>query len=146
MSSPETGTGVQGERSTPVVNTVRSVQSRISSILAASLMIALGVGALSWYYANALGRQQRLRQAVTTAAVNNAQGEMALPPLGRVESGNVGAIPAPPASGAVMPLQDAPGALPSASLPPEIGRAPELPLEQARPSWGAIPASGSPQR
>ena len=146
MSSPETGTGVQGERSAPVVNTVRSVQSRISSILAASLMIALGVGALSWYYANALGRQQRLRQAATTAAANNAQGEMTLPPLGRLEAGNVATIPAPPASAGVPPGQDTPAVLPLPSLPPQIGRAPELPLEQVRPSWNVVPGSGSPQR
>ena len=157
MTSPETDTGVQGERGAPVVNTVRSVQSRVSSMLAASLMIALGVGALSWYYTNALGRQQRLRQAVTTAAANNAQGEMALPPLGRVEAANVATNAAattpvaPTAPGAAIGAdaatagQDAPGTLPL-SLPPSIGRAPELPLEQARPGWNTTAGSGPPQR
>ena len=66
------------------VNTVRSMQSRISSFLAAGLMIALGVAALSWYYANALSRQKRMRQAATSAAVSSAQGDMTLPPLGKV--------------------------------------------------------------
>jgi type IV secretion system protein VirB10 len=146
MTSPETDTGVQGERSAPVVNTVRSVHSRISSILAASLMIALGVGALSWYYANALSRQQRLRQAVTTTAANNAQGETALAPLGRVESANVATSPAATAPAGVTPGQDTPGVALSASLPPEVGRAPELPLEPARPSWNASAGSGPPQR
>jgi len=84
MNRPEADASVEGERSTPVVNTVRSMQSRISNFLAAGLMIALGVAALSWYYANALSRQKRMRQAATTAAVNSAQGDMALPPLGKV--------------------------------------------------------------
>ena len=73
---------VRGERNTPSVNSARSLQSRISSVLAAALMIALGVGGLSWYYANALSRQSHARQAAMSAAVNSAQGEMALPPLG----------------------------------------------------------------
>ena len=77
---------VQGERSSPSVNNNRSLQSRVSSILAAGLMIVLGLGALSWYYANALGQQKRMHQAAVTAATNSAQGEMTLPPLGKVES------------------------------------------------------------
>ena len=84
---------VRGERSTPTVNSARSLQSRISSVLAAGLMIALGLGALSWYYASALGRQQHARQAAATAAANNAQGEMALPPLGGVEPTRAGPPP-----------------------------------------------------
>jgi type IV secretion system protein VirB10 len=83
---------VQGERSTPVVNAIRSIQSRISSFLAAGLMIALGVGGLSWYYANALNRQSRAREAAANVAVNKAQGEAALPPLGSVEAPHVPAL------------------------------------------------------
>lgn len=146
MTAPGTDTGVSGERSTPVVNTVRSVQSRISSVLAAFLMIALGAGALSWYYANALSRQQRLRQAATTAAANNAQGEMALPPLGKVEPANIATPAAATSPGAIASGQDTPGVPQSVSLPPEIGRASELPLEQARPSWNATAGSGPPPR
>ena len=75
---------VVGERGTPSVNGARSLQSRISSVLAAGLMITLGVGGLSWYYASALSRQGRARQAAASAVANGAQGEMALPPLGGV--------------------------------------------------------------
>ena len=75
---------VRGERDTPSVNGARSLQSRISSVFAAGLMIALGVGGLSWYYASALSRQSHARQAAVSAAVNSAQGEMTLPPLGAV--------------------------------------------------------------
>ena len=86
-SSPESTSqndSVSGERNTLSVSDARSLHSRISSILAAGLMIALGVGGLSWYYANALSRQNHARQAAVSAAANSAQGEMALAPLGRV--------------------------------------------------------------
>lgn len=82
-STTESGS-VRGERGASTVNGARSLQSRVSSFLAAGLMIALGVGGLSWYYANALGRQSHARQAAANAVTNSAQGEMALPPLGAV--------------------------------------------------------------
>lgn len=95
-SQPQTETmgetSVAGERGTAVVNSIRSMQSRVSSFLAAGVMIALGLGALSWYYANALGRQKRLRQSAVAAAATNAQGEMSLPPLGAVEP-RLGVLP-----------------------------------------------------
>jgi type IV secretion system protein VirB10 len=117
---------VRGERSAPTVNSVRSLQSRISSVLAAGLMIALGLGGLSWYYASALGRQKQARQAAATAAANNAQGEMALPPLGGVEPLHAGtvAVPASPPAYAVsgLPLEQANANSSSAgSLPPYTG-------------------------
>ena len=39
--------GVRGERSVALVNIARSVQSRVSGALAAALMIALGIAALT---------------------------------------------------------------------------------------------------
>jgi type IV secretion system protein VirB10 len=161
MNRPENDVRVQGERAAPVVNTTRSMQSRISSLLAAALMIALGAGALSWYYANALGREKRLRQAATTAAANSAQGEMALPPLGKLES------PPEGRAAATAPIGAAPGTalpVPERAAPPDTtamlttrpGLTPELPLEQAygppqrqpvsdRRLSGAAFASGSQQ-
>ena len=125
---------VRGERGAPTVNSTRSLQSRVSSVLAAGLMIALGLGALSWYYANALGRQKHARQAVVTAAADKARGEMALPPLGGVEPPQSGTLPAADAESVSgrQRIQDAP---PTASAPAS------LPLEQAHPSWSA--AGGS---
>jgi type IV secretion system protein VirB10 len=102
VTSGETGSGpVMGERNTPSVNGARSLQSRISSVMAAGLMIALGVGGLSWYYASALGRQGHARQAAASAAANSAQGEMTLPPLG-----GLGTFRAPPAPMNSSPLVD----------------------------------------
>ena len=82
--TPPEHDSVRGERNTLAVKDARSLQSRISSVLAAGLMIALGVGGLSWYYANALSRQNHARQAAVSTVANSAQGEMALPPLGGV--------------------------------------------------------------
>ena len=48
----ESGT-VRGERATALVSSLRSLHARASSVLAAGLMIALGLAALSWYYAHA---------------------------------------------------------------------------------------------
>jgi type IV secretion system protein VirB10 len=126
MSQPGEMSGnesVPGERGTPVVNSIRSMQSRVSSVLAAGLMIALGLGALSWYYTNALSRQKRMRQAAMTAATNNAQGEMTLPPLGAVEAAQSMA-PGVPAEVATR--------RPSVSGPPAVVVAPDLPLEPSR--------------
>ncbi len=75
---------VRGERSAALVNAARSMQARVSNILAAALMIALGVGALTWYYAHALTRQSHARAAAQSTVQSRAQGEMPLPPLGRI--------------------------------------------------------------
>jgi type IV secretion system protein VirB10 len=85
---------VRGERTTAIVDAARSAQSRVSSLLAAGLMITLGLAALSWYYAHALTRTSRVRQAAQSAAATRAQSEMALPSLGRIEPPPVIAPPA----------------------------------------------------
>ena len=76
--------GVRGERSVAQVNVARSVQSRVSSALAATLMIVLGIAALTWYYAHALTRPGHARALAQSAATTRAQGEMTLPSLGRI--------------------------------------------------------------
>jgi len=104
--------GVSGERAEAVVNAARTVQSRVSSALAAGLMTALGVGALTWYYAHTFTRHAHGRELAQSAAANRAQGEMPLPSLGRIE---------PPRSAAVVPA--VPTQRPT--------QAPELPLAEA---------------
>jgi len=137
MSRLETDGGVQGERRDPIVNTVRSMQSRISSFLAAGLMIALGVAALSWYYANALSRQKRMRQAATSAAVSSAQGDMTLPPLGKVVAPAAQTLAQvdtrPPAGfGVGARGQESPGPVALVAGAAGGGLPPDLPLDQAR--------------
>ncbi len=76
---------VLGERDGTAVNRAPSVQSRISNMLAIGLMSVLGIGMLTWYYANALTRQSRARQSAQASSVNRAQGDMPLPSLGRID-------------------------------------------------------------
>ncbi|GAC1669650.1 MAG: hypothetical protein NVS9B2_14660 [Steroidobacteraceae bacterium] len=99
---------VSGERNTAAVNSTSSLQSRISSVLAIGLMSILGIGLLTWYYANALTRQGRALRTAQTTSMHGAQGEVPLPGLGRID---------PPAP------SDAP------SLSPSLNIAPEIPLE-----------------
>lgn len=112
MSDPGSrGTSVPGERDTTPVNRAPSVQSRISSVLALGLMSVLGLGMLTWYYANVMTRQSRARQSAQTLSTNRAQGEMPLPSLGRIDP----------------PPQAAPTERGLGEVPREPGPPPDLP-------------------
>lgn len=116
---------VRGERGAALVYAVRGVQSRMSNLLAAGLMITLGLAALTWYYVHALGRPTRARQAAQASTANRAAGEMPLPPLGPIE------LPVGPAPvRRVQPAGESPVAAPS-----------DVPLTQTPP---APAASGQP--
>jgi type IV secretion system protein VirB10 len=137
--------GVRGERAEAVVNAARTVQSRVSSALAAGLMAALGLAALTWYYAHTLTRTIHPRAAVQPAA-NRAQGEMPLPPLGKIEGPRYAASapsepPAgtPPVGSAEVPLLEAPestdgrgAAASDVSAPPVAASSPPTPQDRAR--------------
>ena len=75
---------VAGERDT-LVSGAPSVQSRVSNVLAISLMTVLGLGMLTWYYANALTRNSRARVAAQSASAKKASGDMPLPSIGRID-------------------------------------------------------------
>jgi type IV secretion system protein VirB10 len=127
-STPEEGgTGcVRGERSVALVNATRSVQSRVSSALAAALMIGLGVAALTWYYGHALTRPAQARALAQSATAARAQGEMALPSLGIIQPPKASADP------------------PSVGESPRQATPADVPLSEAlAPSnpWSAGPAT-----
>jgi type IV secretion system protein VirB10 len=139
MSPRESGADpVSGERETTAVDKDRSLQSRTSSVLAIGLMSALGLGALTWYYATTMTRQGRARQTAQALSASKAQGEMTLPSLGRIDS--PWTPPTAPESAATSPaLQPAP---PSATVLTEIpvnnvpgsaayGQMPKTPAELA---------------
>jgi type IV secretion system protein VirB10 len=133
MSDPGSAeTGVEGERDATSVSRALSLQSRIGSLLATGLMCVLGLGMLTWYYANAITRQSRARQSVQTASTNRAQGEMPLPSLGRID-------PPPPPALDTPPLQN-PDWMPS-STPPSPTTLREIPLAVSPPTG----AYGAPQ-
>ena len=89
---------VAGDRGIPSINRARSLQSRVSSALAIGLMLALGLGLLTWYYARALTRPAQAQHAAQAAVKSRAQGEMALPSLGHIVSPLVPKEPVPPAA------------------------------------------------
>jgi type IV secretion system protein VirB10 len=77
---------IPGDRGIPSVNRVRSMQSRVTSVLSISLMMMLGAGLLTWYYARALNRPAAAQHAALVSAKNRAQGEMTLPSLGPIQA------------------------------------------------------------
>jgi type IV secretion system protein VirB10 len=79
---PET---VAGERGIGSINRVRSLQSRVSNLLAIGLMATLGVGLLGWYYVRTYTNQAQARESAQSASRGKARGEMPLPPLGRID-------------------------------------------------------------
>jgi type IV secretion system protein VirB10 len=95
---------VAGERATTPVTRSVSMQSRLSNLLAVSLMTVLGLGTLIWYYANNASRQTRTRSSIQNAAANRAAGDTVLPSLGRIDPPLPPplsrGIDAPPVSGA----------------------------------------------
>jgi type IV secretion system protein VirB10 len=79
-------TAVRGERDSTTLAHAPSVQSRVSNLLAIGLMSVLGLGMLSWYYANAMTRQTHARESARASSTKQAQsGDMPLPSLGRID-------------------------------------------------------------
>jgi type IV secretion system protein VirB10 len=116
---------VRGERNDTAVHRAPSVQSRVSSVLAIGLMSVLGLGMLTWYYAGAMSRQSRARQSAQTLATNRAQGETALPSLGRIDPPTqpsvIATAPLPAPNTASSPVSPGPEIL--HEIPPEVSPA-----------------------
>jgi type IV secretion system protein VirB10 len=109
---------VVGERSIASVNEARSLQSRISNLLAMGLMSTLGLGFLGWYYAHTWAHHTEVRRAAQAASRNQAAGEMALPSLGRIDP------PSPAVAQALGPAPPLPGS--SAEVPGSSPGAPSV--------------------
>jgi type IV secretion system protein VirB10 len=124
-TSPEEAS-VAGERGIASVNRARSLQSRVSSVLAIGLMSALGVGLLTWYYANTFSRRARVQESAQAATKSRAQGEMPLPSLGPISMPRVlGPPPAPPETAAATTSTANPGTMgaPPYGVPPDAAYA-----------------------
>jgi type IV secretion system protein VirB10 len=134
MNEQEADSTVRGERDGTTLRQPPSVQSRVSNVLAISLMSVLGLGMLTWYYANAMTRQSRARQSVQAASARRAQGDMPLPSLGRID---------PPAAAAERPQppQDQPALALSATTLREIPLAPA----PSNVAYGAPPVKTAAQ-
>ncbi len=111
---------VAGERGIPSVNRARSMESRVSSMLAIGLMMTLGLGLLTWYYARMLTKPSRSLERSQAAVQQRAEGNAPLPPLGPIGQ-------APSRTGAAPAFSDpAPRARPIAAL---LGPAPPWPQD-----------------
>lgn len=127
---------VSGERGIASVNRVRSVQSRVSSLLAIGLMASLGIGLLTWYYSQALTRGSREQRAARQTTERKAQGEMPLPPLGPIERPKMVPVAPPAPAQAAPPAQVAtPGSAGSGTLDALLGAPPPLPSSLERPPF-----------
>ena len=129
------------ERGASTLSQARSLQSRLGNLLAMGLIGALSVGLIGWYYAKILARPSNMHHAARAAAQVQAEGDMALPSLGRVEPPEViasvlGPRPeAPPEYAPEIPL--APSSNPaSATAAPKVPTPEEL--ELARRLSGAV--------
>jgi type IV secretion system protein VirB10 len=165
-------TSVRGERGTAALAQAPSVQSRISNLLAIGLMSLLGLGMLTWYYANTMTRQSRARESARASATKRAQsGDLPLPSLGRIDHPAMEKPPPDPAPQAralvatplrEIPLETAPPA--AAYGAPPVKTQAQLTLERqlsgavfsqssspttsaagiASPAAGSTPSSASP--
>jgi type IV secretion system protein VirB10 len=126
---------VRGERSSAALSRAPSLQSRVSNLLAIGLMSVLGLGMLTWYYANAFTRQRHARQSAESSVAKRAQGgDMPLPSLGRIDPPTP-QMPPPPADPVTQPS-------PLSATPLR-----EIPLEAtpAAAAYGVAPAKSAAQ-
>jgi type IV secretion system protein VirB10 len=120
---------IAGERGAASVQAARSLQSRVSNVLAMGLMGTLGLGFLGWYYMHTFARQGESKRAAQTASRNQAAGEMALPSLGKID---------PPALAMSKVLGPPPEA------PPSVPDSPAAPAPGTPSPYGAQPATKPP--
>jgi type IV secretion system protein VirB10 len=146
-----TDDAVRGERGHPFVSTARSLQSRVSSIMACGLMIIVGAGMLTWYYTNALSRQSRAKSNAQTAVAHRAQGEMPLPALDGFNSFETPSpnlrhdTPGTPPDAQHLfagPKPSASDTGPPAQSPP--AEPSQLPLTLSQANWAAAGRGGAP--
>ena len=134
-AADESDDAIPGDRGIPSINRARSIQSKVTSVLAMTLMSALGLGLLTWYYAKTLTRSAQAQHAAQAAVKSRAQAEMTLPPLPPITSPFVRKDASPPApSGTADPT----------AMEQILGPAPPLPVAVATPAGMPGPA-GEPQ-
>ena len=102
---------VAGERGIASVNQARSLQSRVSNILAIGLMSTLGLGLLGWYYIHTFAHRTEIKRAAQAASRSQAASEMPLPSLGKIDppapavAAVLGPAPELPATAQLLPFQ-----------------------------------------
>jgi len=135
MAADQSDDAIPGDRGIPSINRARSIQSKVSSVLAVTLMSALGLGLLTWYYAKTLTRPAQAQHAAQAAVKSKAQAEMTLPPLPPITS---------PFARRDASSSVAAGTPDPTAMEQILGPAPPLPVAVATPTGVPGPA-GEPQ-
>lgn len=144
---------LNGDRGATIVRSSRSMHSRIGNFLAFTLMLALGAGALTWYYAGAMHRPARERLNAQADTMRRAQGDSSLPALGPIDPPSTYLREVAPDEPAVRPLMQSVdpephGSISSADHPTLASEAPKSAsdLDRERRLAGAAftMPSGSP--
>jgi type IV secretion system protein VirB10 len=128
--------GIVGERHIPSVNRIRSLQSRVSTLLAIVVMCALGAGLLGWYYTHAFERER----GSATSTKQRAQGEPFLPELGAIPRKESAESPPDPVARLLGPTPELATA-PDHSRAQHSARRP-VANDSARPKRPARPLTG----
>ncbi|MFI5353640.1 MAG: TrbI/VirB10 family protein, partial [Candidatus Binatales bacterium] len=140
---------IVGERGIASVNQARSLQSRVSNILAIGLMSMLGLGLLAWYYVHTFAHQSQVKRAAQAASRSQAAGEMPLPSLGKIDppapvvAAVLGQAPELPAAAHSTPDMATGGGMPPAGGPAQPAAKPAWMLAMERRLAG--PVSEGPQ-
>jgi len=139
----ETPESIPGERGPASVHRARSLQSRVSNLLAAGLMMLLGVGALGWYYAHVFAEQKRAAAVSRQAVKAKAAGSAPLPPLGAFQRPSVVAVAGRPSVPLATQLLGPPPVLPAlGSSGGRAGADAAWRQAQALQGWAPPPAEG----
>jgi type IV secretion system protein VirB10 len=74
-----------GDRGASSLSGNRSLQSRITNVLAAGLISTLALGLLGWYYARTAAQPSVAKHAAQSAVQQKGEGDLPLPPLGKID-------------------------------------------------------------
>jgi type IV secretion system protein VirB10 len=105
------GDTIAGDRGASTLSAGRSLQSRISNLLAIGLISTLGLGLLGWYYARTLARPATQKHLAQAASQSQADGDLPLPGLGKIDP------PASALAGVLGPKPDEPPAAVDEAIP-----------------------------
>jgi type IV secretion system protein VirB10 len=125
------------ERGTSSLHRTRSLQSRASQVLALSLMAALALGLLGWYYVHTFAVRGSAQRSAQSASRAQATGDAPLPNLGPITLPEIrpekilGPAPEEPPISHETSLGFAPAASPVVTSSPPTSKSPaELALER----------------
>ncbi len=143
---------VRGERSNFIASGARSLQSRMTTLLAAGLMTSVGAGMLAWYYTEALSRPASVDASVRAPLPEVAGEGVTLPTFEAVGPPRVPTLGPPadstPSSNTAAPSPRGTGQLAPAATLPLDPRLEPLDRAPAGPAgvYGARPPTSPSQR